>query len=278
VKRQYLIVYDYGMGGLWGGMTARSEQEILQKYPSLKVMEVRPEWMSEAEYDLILLEYSFDIDDEPREWLAKLDSWCLHWKIWNSHSPMMPSQISNTIRRNRWWLNALMFLFSVLVWLDVSSNRNSILHAIGKLGFATHGYGSVNVILLTVALIWSFGCYFIAAATCNVDIKIRPSLYFLFGISSLVTTSSLVTVIFDNWFSIHFLSAIAFEFLELLAAGWISWIIFFRPSHRNRFSDLLGSGLFGIFGLIAVTSVALLFFRASDFASEIGAVAKLSGK
>jgi hypothetical protein len=62
------------MGGLWGGMTARSEQEILQKYPSLKVMEVRPEWMSEAEYDLILLEYSFDIDDEPREWLAKLDS------------------------------------------------------------------------------------------------------------------------------------------------------------------------------------------------------------
>jgi hypothetical protein len=148
---------------------------------------------------------------------------------------MMPSQISNTIRRNRWWVNALIFPFSVLVWLDVSSNRNSILHAIGKLGFATQGYGSVNFILLPVALIWSLGCYFIAATICNVDIKIRPSLYFLFGISSLVTTSSLTAVIFDNWFSIHFLSAIAFEFLELLAAGWISWIIFSDPAIETGF-------------------------------------------
>ena len=177
----------------------------------------------------------------------------------------MPSQISNRIRRNRWWLNALIFLFSMLVWLGVSSNRNSILHTIGKLGFSTHGNGTVNVILLAIALIWSFGCYFIAATTCNVDIKIRPPLYFLFGISSLVATSSLIAVIFDNWFSIHFLSAIAFEFLELFAAGWISWIIFFRPGYRNRFSDLLGSSLFGIFGLIAVTSVTLLVFPGVGF-------------
>lgn len=178
---------------------------------------------------------------------------------------MKPSQISNTIRRNQWWLNALIFLFSVLVWLGVSSNRNSILHTIGKLGFSTHGYGTVNVILLAVALTWSFGCYFIAATTYNVDIKIRPSLYFLFGISSVAATSSLAAVIFDNWFSIHFLSAITFEILELLAAGWISWIVFFKPSHRNQFSDLLGSGLFGILGLIAVTSVTLWVFPRVGF-------------
>ena len=47
-KQRYLVVHDYGMGGAWGVMAARSEEEILQKYPQLEVVEVRPGWMSEA--------------------------------------------------------------------------------------------------------------------------------------------------------------------------------------------------------------------------------------
>jgi hypothetical protein len=70
MKKQYLVVYDYGMGGLWGVIAARSEQEILQKYPSLEVVVARPGWMSDAEYSLIISKNSFDIDDEPRGWLA----------------------------------------------------------------------------------------------------------------------------------------------------------------------------------------------------------------
>jgi hypothetical protein len=58
------------MGGVWGVITARSEQEILSKYPEVEVIGTRPRWMSEAEYDLILSKSSFDIDDEPRGWLA----------------------------------------------------------------------------------------------------------------------------------------------------------------------------------------------------------------
>jgi hypothetical protein len=177
----------------------------------------------------------------------------------------MPSKIWNVIHRNRRWLNGLMLPFSALVWLDVSSNRNNILHAIGKLGFAIRGYGTVNVILLVVALIWSLGGYLLVTTTCNVDIKIRSSLYFFLGISSVVAATGLVGVIFDSWFSTHFLLGSAFELLELLLSIWISWFIFFRPSHRNRFSDLLGSGLFGLFGLIAVTSVALLVFPRVGF-------------
>jgi hypothetical protein len=72
-KQRYLIVHDYGMGGVWGVMAARSEEEIRQKYPQLKVVEVRPSWMSKADYDVILSNSSFDIEAEPLGWLAKLD-------------------------------------------------------------------------------------------------------------------------------------------------------------------------------------------------------------
>jgi hypothetical protein len=74
MKRKYLVVYDYGMGGVWGLIAARSEQEIHQKYPDLIIKEVRPGWMSDVIYDNIVLKSSFDIGDEPRGWLAKLDS------------------------------------------------------------------------------------------------------------------------------------------------------------------------------------------------------------
>ena len=73
MKRPYLVVYDYGMGGVWGLIAARSQQEILQKYPSVKIVETRPGWMSDADYDNILLKSSFDIDDEPCGWLAKME-------------------------------------------------------------------------------------------------------------------------------------------------------------------------------------------------------------
>jgi hypothetical protein len=54
MKKRYLIVHDYGMGGVWGVMTARSGREICQKYPEVKILEVRPAWMSDANYNNIL--------------------------------------------------------------------------------------------------------------------------------------------------------------------------------------------------------------------------------
>jgi hypothetical protein len=71
VKKEYLIVYDYGMGGVWAILAARSEQEICEKYPELKVFDVRPSWMSDAYYNNIR-DNSFDIDVVPTGWLATL--------------------------------------------------------------------------------------------------------------------------------------------------------------------------------------------------------------
>jgi len=39
-KREFLIGYDYGMGGLWGIMIAASRAEILGVYPELHVLEI----------------------------------------------------------------------------------------------------------------------------------------------------------------------------------------------------------------------------------------------
>ncbi|MDB5337687.1 MAG: hypothetical protein JWN70_3306 [Planctomycetaceae bacterium] len=38
-KRQLLVVYNYGMGGLWGILLAESADEILRAYPELAVVD-----------------------------------------------------------------------------------------------------------------------------------------------------------------------------------------------------------------------------------------------
>ena len=70
MKTRYLIVYDYGTGGVWGVMWARSKPEILDKYPELAIVDERPAWMSDADFANIVRCSSFDIDDPPKSWLA----------------------------------------------------------------------------------------------------------------------------------------------------------------------------------------------------------------
>jgi hypothetical protein len=49
MKRTYLAVFDYGMGGLWAHVAATSPDEITRVYPELTVFEEPPNWMSEAQ-------------------------------------------------------------------------------------------------------------------------------------------------------------------------------------------------------------------------------------
>jgi hypothetical protein len=72
MKYQYLITHDYGMGAVWGVISARSEQEVLQKYPQVQIVTMRPEWMSDEVYADVVLKNSFDIDQSPHGWLAEL--------------------------------------------------------------------------------------------------------------------------------------------------------------------------------------------------------------
>jgi hypothetical protein len=65
MKSKYLVVYDYGTGGVWGVMHAGSKEEILLKYPQLKISDERPVWMSDADYKRIEATSSFHIHDPP---------------------------------------------------------------------------------------------------------------------------------------------------------------------------------------------------------------------
>ncbi len=51
MEQHYLIVYDYGMGGLWAVVIAPSPEAIIAKYPEVAVVPERPHWMSEEDYE-----------------------------------------------------------------------------------------------------------------------------------------------------------------------------------------------------------------------------------
>jgi hypothetical protein len=68
-KKEYLAVYDYGMGGLWIVIDACSTAEIATKYPVLEVFDGRPNWMTVEELAKISSKSHIDIADDPPEWL-----------------------------------------------------------------------------------------------------------------------------------------------------------------------------------------------------------------
>jgi hypothetical protein len=64
-KKLFLIAYDYGMGGLWGAMLARSEEEIQAAWPELGIAHERPRWMSQQEFERICQDNLYDVDGAP---------------------------------------------------------------------------------------------------------------------------------------------------------------------------------------------------------------------
>jgi hypothetical protein len=72
VKSKYLVVYDYGQGGVWSFIYARDAIEITTKYPELKVVEETPTWLKGDELKSIEANRTFDIEKEPSGWLATL--------------------------------------------------------------------------------------------------------------------------------------------------------------------------------------------------------------
>ena len=71
-KREFLVCYDYGQGGIWCIIKARSASEIIGKYPEFNGVE---EILSSTDKELPVKnadKMTFDIDDEPSGWLADL--------------------------------------------------------------------------------------------------------------------------------------------------------------------------------------------------------------
>jgi hypothetical protein len=48
---EFLVCYDYGMGGLWGFMYAESIDAIKAKYPELLVVTSKPDWMTDEYFE-----------------------------------------------------------------------------------------------------------------------------------------------------------------------------------------------------------------------------------
>jgi hypothetical protein len=63
--RRFLVVYDYGMGGLWGVVEAPSRDEILSPYPELVIVDERPDWMSDDRWERLHAD-TYDLHDPPR--------------------------------------------------------------------------------------------------------------------------------------------------------------------------------------------------------------------
>jgi hypothetical protein len=47
MKRRFLVVYDYGQGGVWAYILANSASAIVEAFPELQVIDEIPPWMDD---------------------------------------------------------------------------------------------------------------------------------------------------------------------------------------------------------------------------------------
>jgi hypothetical protein len=151
-----------------------------------------------------------------------------------------------------------MSLLSLAVWFSITSSWAIILHAMAKLGIATPGYGTVNLMLVILALVWSIGGWMALRKVLALPLDVRTLANFWASIFAILFTISAIAFLFDEWLSQHMLPGALLEILELCSAIWIAWILVVR--RRNVGPDLLISTLFGLLGLIGSTAFVLAIF------------------
>ncbi len=75
MSQLFLVLYDYGTGGVWSYLRAESPEEIQAKFPMLKVYNEPPSWMTETERRDIEAKTAYDIEkaeDEDPEFFGHL--------------------------------------------------------------------------------------------------------------------------------------------------------------------------------------------------------------
>ena len=74
MKSKFLTVFDYGTGGVWTVICARTKEEITKKFPKLIVYgyDQPPAWMEKSELADIESKGVYDIDTPPNEFLSSL--------------------------------------------------------------------------------------------------------------------------------------------------------------------------------------------------------------
>jgi hypothetical protein len=64
MKKKFLVVHDYGTGGIWYYIIARSKEEIENKFPGFEVVEKEPSWLDDKTKSTF---ECHDIDEEPKD-------------------------------------------------------------------------------------------------------------------------------------------------------------------------------------------------------------------
>jgi hypothetical protein len=67
-EAEYLLLYDYGMGGVWAVVSAPSKPSVEKAYPELVVFEERPDWVDDDEYARIRARSGFQFDQPDDDW------------------------------------------------------------------------------------------------------------------------------------------------------------------------------------------------------------------
>jgi hypothetical protein len=73
-EREFLVAYDYGMGGVWAFATAQSEADISEVFPELTIVAETPAWMTPEEERKIRSVSCFVVSDPTtyQEWLKTM--------------------------------------------------------------------------------------------------------------------------------------------------------------------------------------------------------------
>jgi hypothetical protein len=72
-KSRFLVLYDYGQGGVWAYVWARSPMEITEIFRDLVVVEKQPDWMGASDIARIDETMTFDVDRlAPSDWIIRL--------------------------------------------------------------------------------------------------------------------------------------------------------------------------------------------------------------
>lgn len=72
-KQRFLVVYDYGQGGVWAFVWARSEDEIHRVFRDLEVVESMPSWLTGDQLASTEERMIFDVDHvKPDDWISRL--------------------------------------------------------------------------------------------------------------------------------------------------------------------------------------------------------------
>jgi hypothetical protein len=73
-EREFWVVYDYGMGGVWAIARAASDAELRSAFPELTIVDERPSWMTPEREANIRKNSSFVVGDSSSypDWLKVL--------------------------------------------------------------------------------------------------------------------------------------------------------------------------------------------------------------